>query len=86
MSNKKKLAQFAELSSFSNVTEASHEEVLNQSHDLKGHWASEIFKNDNPISLELGCGKGEYTVGMSRHYPDRNFIGVDIYFSVGNAN
>jgi len=45
---------------------------------LKGSWASEIFKNDNPITLELGCGKGEYTVGLARKYPNRNFVGVDI--------
>jgi tRNA (guanine-N7-)-methyltransferase len=46
--------------------------------NLKGCWASEIFKNDNPITLELGCGKGEYTIGLARKYPNRNFIGVDI--------
>lgn len=45
---------------------------------LKGHWNSEFFHNSNPIVLELGCGKGEYTVGLARRFPDRNFIGVDI--------
>ena len=44
---------------------------------MKGKW-SEVFKNDNPITLELGCGKGEYTVGLARKYPNRNFVGVDI--------
>ena len=45
---------------------------------IKGHWLSGFFKNDNPIVLELGCGKGEYTVGLAEAYPDRNFIGIDI--------
>ncbi|MEN9699307.1 MAG: hypothetical protein RLZZ301_505 [Bacteroidota bacterium] len=45
---------------------------------LKGNWKSTVFKNNNPIILELGCGKGEYAVGMSRHFPDKNFIGVDL--------
>lgn len=46
--------------------------------DLKGHWNERFFKNDNPVVLELGCGKGEYTVGLGRLFPDKNFIGVDI--------
>ena len=46
--------------------------------ELKGHWHKEFFKNDNPIVLELGCGKGEYTVELARLFPDKNFIGVDI--------
>lgn len=45
---------------------------------LKGKWGREFFGNDNPIILELGCGKGEYTVGLARRFPDRNFIGIDI--------
>ena len=45
---------------------------------LKGKWTTEFFKNDNPIVLELGCGKGEYAVGMAKKFADRNFIGVDI--------
>lgn len=45
---------------------------------LKGKWRSEYFKNDNPIVLELGCGKGEYSVGLAKHFPNKNFIGVDI--------
>lgn len=47
-------------------------------HALRGNWARELFKNDNPVVLELGCGKGEYTVGMARRFPEKNFIGVDI--------
>lgn len=46
--------------------------------DMKGHWAQDFFGNDNPIVLELGCGRGEYTVGLARRFPDKNFIGVDI--------
>ena len=45
---------------------------------IKGHWLSDYFKNTNPIVLELGCGKGEYTVGLAQAYPERNFIGIDI--------
>ena len=78
MSGKRKLAQFAEMKTFPNVSEVSYAEVMNQNHDLKGNWAREIFQNNNPIVLELGCGKGEYAVGMARKYPSRNFIGVDI--------
>lgn len=47
-------------------------------HALRGNWSRDFFKNDKPIVLELGCGKGEYTVGMARRFPDKNFIGVDI--------
>ena len=46
--------------------------------EMRGKWREEFFKNDNPIVLELGCGRGEYTVGLGRMYPDKNFIGVDI--------
>jgi tRNA (guanine-N7-)-methyltransferase len=45
---------------------------------MKGKWRSEYFKNDNPIVLELGCGKGEYSLGLAKHFPEKNFIGVDI--------
>lgn len=45
---------------------------------LKGKWRSDYFKNDHPIVLELGCGKGEYSVGLAKHFPEKNFIGVDI--------
>jgi tRNA (guanine-N7-)-methyltransferase len=45
---------------------------------MRGNWGKEFFGNDNPIVIELGCGRGEYTVGLARRYPDKNFIGVDI--------
>lgn len=53
-------------------------DFVNFEHELKGTWNRRVFKNNNPIVLELGCGKGEYTVGMARMFPDKNFIGVDI--------
>lgn len=74
---KDKLKRFAELEGFENVLQPSMEEVLN-SYLLKGKWNSEFFKNDLPIILELGCGKGEYTVGLARKYKNFNFIGIDI--------
>lgn len=75
---KNKLARWNELKSFDHVIEPSFEEAFRQDHPLKGKWRSDWFGNDNPIILELGCGKGEYTVGLAGNYPDRNFIGIDI--------
>lgn len=62
----------------SNVIQPRHEEVFRTDYKLKGRWNKEIFKNDNPIVLEVGCGKGEYTVGLARKFPEKNFIGLDI--------
>ena len=75
---KRKLKKFAEVSSFANCFFMSFEESRENGLPLKGSWHKEYFKNNNPIVLELGCGKGEYTVGLAQRYPDRNFIGVDI--------
>jgi len=75
---KGKLAKFRENETFSNVFQPEITDFLNYTHPLKGKWHSDVFKNNNPIVLELGCGKGEYTVGMARMFPDVNFIGVDI--------
>ena len=74
---KNKLQRFAELKTFYNVHEFLFTE---RDHDfkLKGTWNSEFFKNENPIVLELGCGKGEYSIGLGENYPDKNFIGIDI--------
>jgi tRNA (guanine-N7-)-methyltransferase len=72
-----KLAQFAENETFSHMFYIPWEELLN-GFLLKGNWKKDFFKNDNPITLELGCGKGEYTVGLAKKYPDRNFIGIDL--------
>lgn len=75
---KKKLQRFAEMETFQNVIQPPFEEVFKKDHKLKGKWTTEFFKNENPIVLELGCGKGEYTIGLARQYPKRNFIGIDI--------
>jgi len=76
--SKNKLRRFRENETFSNVYQPGREDVLNNTFSLKGNWNKEVFKNDNPIVLELGCGKGEYSVELARRYPNTNFIGVDI--------
>jgi tRNA (guanine-N7-)-methyltransferase len=75
---KNKLERFAEMKTFPNVIEPEFREVFNKDYRLKGKWNKAFFKNDHPIVLELGCGKGEYTVNLARRYSDHNFIGVDI--------
>ncbi len=77
MGNKNKLQRFAENLTFSNLFQYRYEEVVN-GFFLKGKWKQDFFKNDHPLTLELGCGKGEYTVGLARRHPERNFIGLDI--------
>lgn len=76
--SKGKLAKFADMERYENVFQYPYSVVDNVPFDMKGHWREEYFKNNNPIVLELGCGKGEYTVELARLYPDVNFIGVDI--------
>jgi tRNA (guanine-N7-)-methyltransferase len=76
--SKNKLNRFAELKTFSNVIEADIDEVFTKNHRLKGKWSDEMFENSKPIILELGCGKGEYTVKLAEKYPEKNFIGIDI--------
>ncbi len=75
---KNKLERFAEMKTFSNVIEPSFDEVFNADYKLKGSWRKKFFENNHPIILELGCGKGEYTVNLAKQYPGINFIGVDI--------
>jgi tRNA (guanine-N7-)-methyltransferase len=75
---KDKLRKFAEVAQMKHVIEPSKEEMLNGSERLKGQWNEQIFKNNGPISIELACGKGEYTVGMAERSEKRNHIGVDI--------
>jgi tRNA (guanine-N7-)-methyltransferase len=75
---KNKLARWNELGSFDNVFQPEIGEVAGKDHPVKGTWHNKIFKNKNPLVLELGCGKGEYTVGLAVRYPGKNFIGVDI--------
>lgn len=75
---KNKLKRFRENETFTNVLQPSREEILSGNFPLKGKWASDFFQNGNPIVLELGCGKGEYTVNLAQQYPQKNFIGIDI--------
>ncbi len=75
---KGKLAKFADMESYWNVFQYPYSVVDNVPFEMKGRWHEEFFHNDNPIVLELGCGKGEYTVELARLYPEMNFIGVDI--------
>jgi len=76
--SKNKLKRFNENTSFNNVFEPTREEVVSGKFSLKGKWNKDFFKNDNPLILELGCGKGEYSVGLAKRYPNKNFIGIDI--------
>ena len=66
------------METFSNVFQYPYSVIDNVPFDMKGHWREQFFHNDNPIVLELGCGKGEYAVGMAKMFPNVNFIGVDI--------
>ena len=76
MGSKNKLKRFKENETFANVIQPTREEVVND-FQHKGEW-KDFFKNDNPIVLELGCGKGEYTIALAEKNPDKNFIGIDI--------
>ncbi|MBE6287122.1 MAG: tRNA (guanosine(46)-N7)-methyltransferase TrmB [Mediterranea massiliensis] len=75
---KGKLAKFADMAQFPHVFEYPYSIVENVSFDMKGKWGKSFFKNERPIVLELGCGRGEYTVGLGKLFPEKNFIGVDI--------
>jgi len=76
--SKNKLKRFNENDTFHNVFQPKREELVDAVYPLKGHWNQQFFKNNNPLVLELGCGKGEYTVGLAKRYPEKNFIGIDI--------
>jgi len=71
---KRKQERFRIIEERSNVIERT-KEIFTR---IKGNWRQEVFKNDNPITVELACGRGEYTVGLAALFPDKNFIGVDI--------
>ena len=77
MGSKNKLKRFKENESFENVIQPNRAELLEGTFQHKGSWAA-FFKNDNPIVVELGCGKGEYAVGLARKNPKQNYIGIDI--------
>ena len=76
--SKGKLQKFAEMETFKNVFQYPYGVISEVPFEMKGHWREQYFHNNNSIVLELGCGKGEYTVGLARVYPNINFIGVDI--------
>jgi tRNA (guanine-N7-)-methyltransferase len=75
---KNKLAKFADMNDFPHVFQYPFSVLKEKGFELKGKWGEVFFKNNNPIVLELGCGKGEYTVGLAKLFPDKNFIGLDI--------
>lgn len=75
---KKKLSRFRELESLERVFQPPLEEIFEKDYHLKGRWCRDVFGNNQPLILELGCGKGEYTVGLARSYPEQNFMGLDI--------
>lgn len=78
MGSKNKLKRFRENETFKNVFQPTRDDLVNNQFLIKGSWNEVYFKNDNPLILELGCGKGEYTVALAKKYPNKNFIGVDI--------
>ncbi|GHT74077.1 tRNA (guanine-N(7)-)-methyltransferase [Bacteroidia bacterium] len=75
---KNKLQKFDDMCRFPNVFQYPFAALQEKGFEMKGHWNEWFFKNDHPVVLELGCGKGEYTVGLGRLFPDKNFIGIDI--------
>jgi tRNA (guanine-N7-)-methyltransferase len=75
---KNKLAKFAEMAEFKNVIQVSAKTAERKDHPLKGNWSELYFGNGKPIVLELGCGKGEYTIALAEKYPEKNYIGIDI--------
>ena len=78
MGSKNKLKRFKENDTFQNVFQPTREKVVGGQFELKGNWNTDFFKNNNPIIVELGCGKGEYTVGLAEQNPDKNYIGIDV--------
>lgn len=75
---KNKLQKFDDMAEYPHVFQYPFAALQEKGFEMKGHWGERFFKNNNPIVLELGCGKGEYTVGLGKLYPEKNFIGVDI--------
>lgn len=75
---KNKLAKFANMEEYPHVFQYPFAALQEKGFEMKGKWNEKFFKNNNPIILELGCGKGEYTVGLAKLYPENNFIGIDI--------
>lgn len=78
MGSKNKLKRFKENETFKNVFQPKRDDLVGSEYELKGQWNTSVFKNDNPLVLELGCGRGEYSVELAKKYPNKNFIGIDI--------
>ena len=78
MGSKNKLKRFIENESFDNVIQPSRDDLIKFNFVFRGKWKKKVFKNSNPIVLELGCGKGEYTVNLAKLNPSKNYIGIDI--------
>lgn len=78
LGSKNKLKRFNQNLTFSNVIQPTREELVESKFSLKGNWNKIFFKNNNPIVLELGCGKGEYSVYLAQEHPNKNFIGIDL--------
>ena len=78
MGSKNKLKRFIENESFDNVIQPSRDDLTKFNFVFRGKWKKKVFKNSNPIVLELGCGKGEYTVNLAKLNPNKNYIGIDI--------
>ncbi|MBC7642200.1 MAG: tRNA (guanosine(46)-N7)-methyltransferase TrmB, partial [Flavobacterium sp.] len=78
MGSKNKLKRFGENEAFENVFQPTREDIVSGNFGMKGNWNTNFFKNSNPIVLELGCGKGEYSIGLAAKFPDKNFIGIDL--------
>jgi tRNA (guanine-N7-)-methyltransferase len=78
LGSKNKLKRFVENESFHNVIQPSRDELLKNNFKFFGNWKELVFENSNPIVLELGCGKGEYTVNLAKLNPKKNYIGIDI--------
>jgi len=78
LGSKNKLKRFKENETFSNVIQPTRQEVFDDTLKLKGNWSKSFFKNEQPIVLELGCGKGEYSVNLAKMFPEKNFLGIDI--------
>lgn len=75
---KNKLKKFEELETFERVFQPAFDDFFDKDYPLKGRWHKDVFGNDHPLVLELGCGKGEYTIGLARKFKSNNFLGVDI--------
>ena len=76
--SKNKLKRFGENENFGNVFQPKREDIVSGDFGMRGNWREKFFKNNNPIVLELGCGKGEYSVGLAAKFPEKNFIGIDL--------